>query len=47
MDSRGDGFTVEPDEQFVPYLKVTDKAGNVDYFSSELAVVADPDETGD
>ena len=37
----GDGFTVEPDEQFVPYLKVTDKAGNVDYFSSEFAVVAD------
>ena len=26
---------------FVPYLKVTDKAGNVDYFSSEFAVVAD------
>lgn len=37
----GDGFTVKPDEQFVPYLKVTDKAGNVDYFSSEFAVVAD------
>lgn len=37
----GDGFTVEPDEQFVSYLKVTDKAGNVDYFSSEFAVVAD------
>ncbi len=34
-------FSVEPNEQFVPYLKVTDKAGNVEYFSSEFAVVAD------
>ena len=37
----GTGFTVEPNEQFVPYLKVTDRAGNVEYFSSEFAVVAD------
>lgn len=37
----GTGFTVEPNEQFVPYLKVTDRAGNVEYFSSEFAVIAD------
>lgn len=37
----GTSFTVRPNEQFVPYLKVTDKADNTEYFSSEFAVVAD------
>lgn len=39
--TEGTGFSVEPNEQFAPYLKVTDKAGNVEYFGSEFAVVAD------
>lgn len=34
-------FTVGPNNQFVPYLRVIDKADNVEYFNSEYGVVVD------
>lgn len=45
MDPSEDGykahgaFTVNPDEQFVVYMKVTDYANNVSYFSSDGMIV--------
>lgn len=35
------GYEMSPDNQFVPYMKVTDYAGNVSYFSTESGFVAD------
>ena len=35
------GYEISPDRQFVPYMKVTDYAGNVSYFSTESGFVAD------
>lgn len=35
------GYEMSPDKQFVPYMKVTDHAGNVSYFSTESGFVAD------
>lgn len=34
-------FTVGPNNQFVPYLRVIDRADNVEYFNSEYGVVVD------
>lgn len=34
-------FSINPNEQFVPYEKVTDMAGNVAYFSSDVITVVD------
>lgn len=45
MDPSEDGykahgaFTVDPDEQFIVYMKVTDYANNVSYFSSDGIIV--------
>lgn len=35
------GYEIAPDKQFIPYMKVTDRAGNVSYFSTESGFVAD------
>lgn len=37
-------YSMSPNQQFVPYLKVTDRAGNVEYFSTESGFVADNQE---
>ena len=37
-------YSMSPNKQFVPYLKVTDRAGNVEYFSTESGFVADNQE---
>lgn len=41
MWSTGDSYLVGANEQFVPYMKVTDYAGNVAYISSDTYVVVD------
>ena len=37
----GESFSVTPNEQFVPYIKLEDKAGNVAYISSDQYGVVD------
>lgn len=37
-------YSMSPNQQFVPYLKVTDRAGNAEYFSTESGFVADNQE---
>ncbi|MBO5460387.1 MAG: hypothetical protein J5983_01145 [Ruminococcus sp.] len=39
--TEGESYTIKTDSQKVPYLKVTDKAGNVEYFSSDVIAIAD------
>ena len=37
--TEGTGFTVEPDEKFVTYARVTDRAGHISYLSSDGVIV--------
>ena len=37
-------YEIAPDNQFIPYLRVTDYAGNVDYFTTESGFVVDATE---
>lgn len=37
----GTSYNMDADQQFVPYLKVTDRAGNVEYISTTSGFIAD------
>lgn len=41
-----DEYEISPDNQFIPYLKITDKAGNIEYYTTESGFVADDTQPG-